>query len=106
MCRLRDMLFGLRISVLLCEAEIDHVDRLRFDTPAHTHTEVLRLQVTVDVVLTVQGLDTAELHKRLLFLLTNWSAMFKTVKTENHLPGVDFIKSSRLSPRSSMTIRL
>jgi hypothetical protein len=54
------VLMRLRVAVSLCEAEVNDVHDVRL--LAETHQEVLRLNVSVHKVLSVQSCDRTELQ--------------------------------------------
>ena len=57
-----NVLLGLGISILLCHAEVDHVNNIGRFRVGSADEEVVRLDVSVDEVLLVYCLDAGELQ--------------------------------------------
>lgn len=56
-----DVLFGLGVSVLFGHSEVNHMDDIGRLAVRATDQEVVRLDVSVDEVLFVDGLDSRQL---------------------------------------------
>jgi hypothetical protein len=54
------VLLGLGVTVLLSHTEVDNVDNVRVLAVGTTNEEVVRLDITVDEVLLVDGLYTGQ----------------------------------------------
>jgi len=104
----RDVLLRLGVTVLLGHAEVDNVDNVGALRARAADEEVVGLDVPVDEVLLVDGLDPRQLHR--ISVVHNASsathticfATMTTVLMENFLLQWSN-KSSRLGPSRSMT---
>ena len=59
----RDMLLGLGVTVLLSHTKVDHMDDISALGAGATDKEVVRLDVAVDEILLVDGLNARKLQK-------------------------------------------